>query len=185
MGLLQMEEAVQAAADLNELVIQNDYHLNTGFLSTPYLCRVLTDYGYSDTAYRLLLQNTSPSWLYAVEQGANTVWESWEGNLAEAGNASLNHYSKGAVVAWLFDGVCGIKLSGQDVTIAPKPNRLLSFSAAEYTSPVGLIKSSWRYSDNGLEFEITIPANVDAKILLPNGSEHTAVPGNHRFCIDE
>lgn len=185
MGLLRLEEAVQAATDLNELVIQNDYHLNTGFLSTPYLCRVLTDYGYTETAYRLLLQNTSPSWLYAVEQGANTIWESWEGNLADAGNASLNHYSKGAVVGWLFDGVCGIQVSGQDVTISPKPNRLLSFAAAEYTSPVGLIKSSWRYAEGGLEFEITIPANVDAKILLPDGTEHAVTSGTHRFRIDE
>lgn len=185
MGLLQPEEAAQAAADLNELVIHNDYHLNTGFLSTPHLCRVLADFGYTETAYRLLLQNTSPSWLYAVEQGANTIWESWEGNLAETGNASLNHYSKGAVVAWLFDGVCGIKIKGQNVVIAPKPNRLLSFASAEYASPVGLIKSGWRYSDTGLEFKITVPANVDAKILLPDGAEYTVAAGNYHFCTKE
>lgn len=185
MGLLQPEEAVQAAADLNALVMQNGCHLNTGFLSTPYLCRVLADYGYSDTAYGLLLQSTSPGWLYAVEQGANTVWESWEGNLAEAGNASLNHYSKGAVVAWLFDGVCGINIKGQDLVIAPKPNRLLSFASAEYASPVGLIKSGWRYSEKGLEFEVTVPANVNGKIQLPDGTEYALAAGMHHFCIKE
>ena len=184
MDLLLPEEAAQAAADLNELVIRNDYHLNTGFLSTPYLCQVLTDYGYTETAYRLLLQNTMPSWLYAVEHGANTIWESWEGNLAAAGNGSLNHYSKGAVVGWLFDGVCGIKVSGQSVTICPKPNRLLSYAEAEFDSPVGMIKSGWKYSGDAVEFEVTIPANVDAKILLPDGTGHELKTGMHRFCIE-
>ena len=61
--LLTEEEKKQAAADLNELVVKNGYHLNTGFLSTPSLCPVLAQYGYLETAYRLLLQDTMPSWL--------------------------------------------------------------------------------------------------------------------------
>lgn len=185
MGLLQPEEGVQAAAGLNALVIGNGYRLNTGFLSTPYLCRVLADYGYTETAYRLLLQKEMPGWLYAVEHGANTVWESWEDNPAANDNGSLNHYSKGAVVGWLFDGVCGIRVRGRQVTVCPHPHRLLSHAEAEYDSPVGKIKSGWRYFEHGTEFEITIPANVNAKILLPDGTVREAEPGTHRFCVAE
>lgn len=183
MNLLEPEEALQAAKDLNRLVIENDYHLNTGFLSTPYLCQVLADYGYVETAYRLLLQNTSPGWLYAVEQGANTIWESWEGNLAEAGVASLNHYSKGAVVAWLFNGICGIKLDGANLEIAPKPCSLLEYASAEYNSPVGKIKSSWKYNGEYIDFEFEIPANIHGKIILPNGKTQEVKPGVSLYSV--
>lgn len=181
MGLLLPEEAYRVAADLNQMIIHNNYHLNTGFLSTAYLCQVLTDYGYSETAYRLLLQSDSPSWLYAVEHGANTIWESWEGNLAVAGNASLNHYSKGAVVGWLFKGICGIHINGQSITIKPAPHKLLAYASAEFDSPFGLIKSAWQYHSDKITYEVTIPANVDATIQLPDGSIHTALHGTHCY----
>lgn len=183
MQLLEKDEAEQAAKNLNDLVIENDYHLNTGFLSTPYLCQVLADYGYVETAYRLLLQDTSPGWLFAVEHGANTIWESWEGNIANAGNASLNHYSKGAVVAWLFGGICGIKIDGQNIEIAPKPCSLLEYAKAEYKSPIGTIKSGWRYEKDKLEVEVDIPANVCGKITLPNGEVHEVEAGVHVFLL--
>lgn len=98
-----------------------DYHLNTGFLSTPFLCKVLSEHGYADTAYRLLLQDICPGWLYAVKKGATTIWETWDG-VREDGTVhdSLNHYSYGAVVGWLFDSVCGIRVSGIRSASAPR-----------------------------------------------------------------
>ena len=109
--LLNEEEKKQAAGKLNQMVVDNDYYLNTGFLSTPALCKVLTEYDYTETAYRLLLQETMPGWLYAVKKGATTIWENWDG-INEKGEvkASLNHYSYGAVCGWLFSDVCGIRL---------------------------------------------------------------------------
>lgn len=103
--LLSEDEKKQAAADLNELVIRNGHHLNTGFLSTPSLCPVLAEYGYAETAYKLLLQDTMPSWLYEVKKGATTIWENWDG-INEKGEvkASLNHYSYGTICGWLFGG---------------------------------------------------------------------------------
>ncbi|MBM6917112.1 alpha-L-rhamnosidase, partial [Gemmiger formicilis] len=103
-----------AAATLNQMVVDNGYHLNTGFLSTPFLCGALAQYGYTDTAYRLLLQPEAPGWLYEVNQGANTVWETWTGIDAEGKpHESLNHYSYGAICGWLFGGVCGIHLADE------------------------------------------------------------------------
>ena len=109
--LLSEEEKKQAAGKLNHMVVDNDYHLNTGFLSTPALCKVLTEHGYTETAYRLLLQETMPGWLYSVKKGATTIWENWDG-INEKGEvkASLNHYSYGAVCGWLFSDVCGIQI---------------------------------------------------------------------------
>ena len=104
------------ADELNELVVKNGYHLNTGFLATPFLCSVLADHGHTDTAYKLLLQDTCPSWLYAVKKGATTIWETWDGVRADSTvHDSLNHYSYGAISGWLFNGVCGIRLCAKDL----------------------------------------------------------------------
>lgn len=171
-GLLDKEETNQAAADLNELVKRNDYHLNTGFLSTPNLCRVLAENGYVDTAYRLLLQDTQPSWLYEVKKGATTIWERWDG-VNEKGEvkASLNHYSYGAVCGWLFDGVCGIKVIDKEIIISPHPCELLENASATYNSPVGMVESSWKYDNGKLSYCVKIPANTKAKFVYPNGNE--------------
>lgn len=169
--LLDESERGKTAKRLNELVVQSGYHLNTGFLSTPDLCRVLADYGYLETAYKLLLQDTMPSWLYEVKKGATTVWENWDG-INENGEvkASHNHYSYGAVAGWLFDGVCGIHVENRIITIAPKPCELLKYADATYLSPYGEIKSAWRYEKNQIIFEISVPANTSAFLLLPDGS---------------
>ena len=119
-ALLGEDESKAAAAALNQMVIENGCHLNTGFLSTPFLCDVLAKYGYTDTAYKLLLQPDAPGWLYEVGKGATTVWETWTG-IDENGqpHESLNHYSYGAICGWLFGGVCGIHYADGVLTIAP------------------------------------------------------------------
>lgn len=125
-ALLGEEESRAAAATLNQMVVDNGYHLNTGFLSTPFLCGVLAQYGYVDTAYRLLLQPEAPGWLYEVNKGANTMWETWTGIDAEGKpHESLNHYSYGAICGWLFGGVCGIHFADGQLTIAPIPHKAL------------------------------------------------------------
>lgn len=179
-GLLDEADAKQAAETLNALVVGNDYHLNTGFLSTPFLCEMLVQYGYIDTAYRLLLQDTQPSWLYAVKQGANTIWETWDGvSKNGAVKDSLNHYSYGVISGWLVSGVCGIQLQNGTITIKPCPNKQLGFASARYDSPVGRIESRWRYEGETVVYEFTVPANTTANITLANGKTAQLAPGKH------
>ncbi len=168
-GLLDGDEVRKAADALNGLVVKNGYHLNTGFLSTPDLCRVLADNGHADTAYRLLLQTDCPSWLYAVKKGATTIWETWDGIRADGTvHDSLNHYSYGAVTGWLFGGVCGIRLEAGKLTVRPQPGRELGFAKARWDSPVGTIRSEWEYRDDKLILDISVP--VPALIELPDGT---------------
>ena len=181
-ALLGEEESQAAAATLNQMVVDNGYHLNTGFLSTPFLCGVLAQYGYLDTAYRLLLQTEAPGWLYEVNKGANTVWETWTGIDAEGKpHESLNHYSYGAVCGWLFGGVCGIQLADGTLTIAPTPHKALGYAKAVYDSPVGRIESGWRYEGDTITYEFTVPANITAHIHLPDGRTQTLSAGTHRI----
>ena len=179
-ALLGEEESQTAAAALNQMVVDNGYHLNTGFLSTPFLCGVLAQYGYADTAYRLLLQPEAPGWLYAVGKGANTVWETWTGIDAQGEpHESLNHYSYGAICGWLFGGVCGIHLAGGKLTLSPTPHKSLGYARAVYHSPAGPIESGWRYEWDAVRYTFTIPANMTADVSLPDGRRFTLQPGRH------
>lgn len=174
-GLLYGAECQRAADALDELVCKNGFHLNTGFLTTPDLCGVLAEYGHRETAYRVLLQDSAPGWLYAVRQGATTIWETWDGQ------ASQNHYSYGAVSGWLISGVCGIRYRDEKTEIAPTPHPLLKYARAVYDSPAGRIESGWRYQDGDWILQIELPANLEAEVLLPDGSRHRAGPGRRTF----
>ena len=177
-GLLDGEEIPQAADALNALVVKNHYHLNTGFLSTPDLCRVLAENGHVDTAYGLLLQEDCPGWLYAVKRGATTIWETWDGIRTDGTvHDSLNHYSYGAISGWLFSGVCGIKLEAGKLSIRPCPGKELGYAKAEWHSPVGTIRSAWEYRGDRILFDFSVP--VPATIELPNGKRYELREGEH------
>ena len=181
-GLLDGEEIQTAADDLAALVERNGCHLNTGFLSTPDLCRVLSENGHSDTAYKLLLQEECPGWLYAVKKGATTIWETWDGVRADGTvHDSLNHYSYGAVTGWLFSGVCGIRLQAGKLTIRPHPGRELGHAEAEWRSPAGTIRSAWAYEGDRLILDFAVP--VPAGIELPNGEKYEVTEGEHHYEI--
>ncbi len=184
-GLLEKEEEQNAAKDLNELVIKNDYHLNTGFLSTPFLCRVLSEHGFTDTAYRLLLQKSYPSWLYAVEKGATTIWETWDGVRKDGSvHDSLNHYSYGAISGWLLAGVLGINYAHDEIVIEPYPDEQLGFAKGYYDSPRGRIVSEWKYDENGkITYHIEIPEGAEATLKLPGIEERKVKGGNYDLCM--
>lgn len=176
-GLLDEEESRAAADELDKLVRKNDYHLNTGFLTTPHLCGTLAEYGHTEIAYRVLLQETAPGWLYAVKQGATTIWETWDGQ------ASQNHYSYGAISGWLISGVCGIRYSDEKTVIAPAPHPLLTHACACFDSPAGRIESEWSYRGEEWTLRVKLPANLEAEVWLPDGTRHMAGPGEHKFVI--
>jgi len=157
-------------------------HLRTGFVGTPYLCRVLSDHGANALAYRLLLNEDYPSWLYAINLGATTIWERWnsldpDGTVSSTGMNSFNHYAYGSIVEWMYRDMCGLNPSAGDdgvtgfrrARIAPKPDPALQWAKARYHSAAGLFESGWRIDEGGaLTFEITIPFDAEAQVLLPD-----------------
>lgn len=182
--LLDGEENDKAAEDLVKLVRENNNHIGTGFLTTCHICDTLSEYGYESVAYDLLLQNEMPSWLYEVEKGATTVWESWfairEGSEPRG---SHNHYSLGAVSKWMMSGVLGIEALDGKITVRPRPDRRLGYAKGSYLSPMGKIASGWRYDGDEIVFDIEIPSNTEADIVLPDGSEHHVAAGKYCFSI--
>lgn len=178
LDLLSKDECVKAADQLNQNVIKNDCHLNTGFLTTPKLCETLAEYGYIDTAYRVLLQDSCPSWLYEVKQGATSVWETWDGH------ASQNHYSYGSIAGWMISGICGIHYHFNGLVISPMPSRHLQHAEAYFDSPAGRIISEWKYEGRKWNMHTIIPANTSANVILPNGEVYHVLSGEYSYEIE-
>ena len=182
LNILTEEEKLRAASDLNKLVINNSYKLNTGFLTTHELCRTLSDYGYIGTAYQLLLNTQCPGWLYAVENGATSIPENWQAYQSDGGRKdSFNHYSYGAIAGWLMDSVAGIRISDGVILLKPHPCKELGYAEASYQSPFGTIVSRWEYKDAEVHYHFEIPCNCRANICLPDGRIELLETGSFDF----
>jgi alpha-L-rhamnosidase len=170
-----------APPELEPVLVQNlvneiesrDWHLSTGFLGTPFLLFTLADHGRTDVAYRLLLNDTYPSWGYMLSSGATTWWERWNGDSGDAAMNSYNHYAFGSVVAWVYRYVAGIDTAANSpgfkrIVVHPHLNSHLTFSKAEYDSVYGRISSEWtNVAGRPFRLKVMIPANTTADIYLP------------------
>lgn len=180
MGLTPDFAYEKTCAGLLELLKKNKYHLNTGFVGTPYLCPVLSQNGMNDIAYRLLMEKGFPGWLYEVLMGATTVWERWnsvmpDGKISGTGMNSLNHYSYGSIVEWMYRNMLGIQPSEEAAgfkkfKIAPTPNYQIQWAKASLRSASGMIRSEWAIEGKELHFTVTVPFDTEALIVLPDAS---------------
>lgn len=174
-NLLPDDLRSKAAAFLANDISSRHNHLSTGFLGTPYLCHVLSDNGYTDLAYSLLLQESYPSWLYPVKMGATTIWERWDGEKTDStfqdpGMNSFNHYAYGAIGDWMYRVSAGIGTSGagyRNLIIQPHPTDKLSYTRASFESAYGKIESGWEMKNGKIIISITLPPNTSASIILP------------------
>jgi alpha-L-rhamnosidase len=174
---------------LAALVRDNDYRVSTGFAGTPFITGALTDTGHADEAYRLLLEEGCPSWLYPVTMGATTVWERWDSMLPDgtinAGEmTSFNHYALGAVADWMHKVIGGIRPLAPGyakVLIAPQPGEGIDWAKTSLKTPHGTVRVEWRLDGGALQIEATVPEGVEADVELPGGARRSVGGGIHRF----
>jgi alpha-L-rhamnosidase len=184
----------QAADRLAKNVARYNNHLTTGFLGTPYLCQVLSRFGYANVAYKLLLQDTYPSWLYPIKQGATTIWERWDGiktdgTFEESSMNSYNHYAYGAIGDWMYQNIAGIQAAEpgyKKIIIKPVLGGKLTWAEASYDCPYGLIYSKWKIENAKFNLEVIIPPNTVADVFVPdagglNFQKHTLGAGSYHF----
>ncbi len=175
--LVSPEQKKKIALGLVSLIKKNNGHLNTGFLGTPHICDALSDNGFADIAYNLLLNETYPSWLHQVKLGATTIWEHWngikeDGSLRDPSMNSFNHYAYGAVGQWLYSNILGIKSNEskpgfQQLTINPRFTERLGYAAGFYSTSYGDVKVSWScQSKNTYRLKVDIPFNSKATISV-------------------
>ena len=182
--LLTREQTEYAKKRLIQALEHYGWRLGTGFLSTPLILEVLEKID-PEAAYRLLENEEIPGWLSMPKAGATTIWEAWEGPASTKGGiGSLNHYSKGAVCEWLFRSMCGIRVDGENhFTLAPLPGGHFTHARVCYDSVYGRVESGWERRDGKTTFLFIVPANCEANIHLPDGTNKTVAAGEHSYII--
>lgn len=173
------EQRQRAGARLAELVMEGGYHIRTGFVGTPLLCDALCQTGHLRAAYRLLMQQECPSWLYSVTLGATTVWERWDsllpdGSVNPGEMTSFNHYALGAVADWIHRVVGGLAPAEPGyrcIEIRPQPGGGLTHASARHCTPYGPAESSWRIEGEQLELAVVVPPNTTARVTLPGSAD--------------
>ncbi len=193
--LLAAQRSV-AVAELVKDIESRDFHLGTGFVGTPHVLPVLEAHGHLDVAYRLLEQETFPSWLFPVTQGATTIWERWDGWTPDKGMQnklmnSFNHYAYGAVGAWMYGTVAGLALDESEpaykhIIFKPRPGGTITWAEASMKTDRGPAALKWELSGDELVCHFTVPEGAHATFQPPPAfaSESVAFgPGNHHLTL--
>lgn len=174
--------------DLAAMIQEDGIKIRTGFIGTPYILHVLSEYGHADLAWSLLLRRETPSWLFSVEHGATTMWEHWDGIMPDgtfwsSNMNSFNHYAYGAVADWIYEAAAGIRVQEEypgfsKVRIEPHPDRRLRWLSASINTRNGLVASKWIYGEDGIRYEIT--AEMPLTMVI-NGIERELSAGKYIF----
>ena len=187
--LLPAKLRPKAFAYLVDLIEARGCHLTTGFVGTPLLLPVLTRFGRSDLAYKILLQEDYPSWLYTVRNGATTMWERWnsytkEHGFGDVGMNSFNHYAYGAVGEWIYGVIGGIRPLApgfKKILFAPEPGGGLTSAECRLETPQGRVECRWKLRGKTLRGEVTVPLGATAELRLPGQRGRKLTDGFHRF----
>jgi alpha-L-rhamnosidase len=187
--LLPQEKQANAKKFLLEKIAEADDHLRTGFLGTPLLSEVLDETGEIDLMYKLLFNETYPSWFYSINQGATTIWERWNSySKTEGFNPqnmnSLNHYAYGAIGEWMYERVAGIaplEAGYKSIRIAPIPGGPLTSAAASLNTPYGKVSSSWEVVNNEFKLKVVVPPNTTAQVSIPANTQNELISDGVSF----
>jgi alpha-L-rhamnosidase len=188
-GLLTEGERDTAGARLAALVRANGHRISTGFAGTAYLTEALSESGYVDDAYALLLQTECPSWLYQVEMGATTVWERWDSMLPDGSvnpgeMTSFNHYALGSVADWMHrtvGGIAPLEPGYRRVLIAPRPGPGLEWCETSIELPSGPVRVRWRVV--GDLVALTVDTAAPAVVRWRDLADIELPPGHHELTL--
>jgi alpha-L-rhamnosidase len=183
--LLPADKRGFAVRYLVDDIKSRDNHLSTGFVGTSVLMPTLSSVGQTPLAYKLLLNDTFPSWGFSIKHGATTIWERWDGwtpekGFQDPGMNSFAHYSFGAVARWMFQTAAGIDTAEpgfQKLVIHPQPAEGLTWVNAAYRSIHGPIASEWRTENGRLTLRVAIPANTTATVVIPTTDPSAVTEG--------
>lgn len=154
-------------------------HLATGFVGTPYICHTLSENGAHEMAATLFMKEDYPSWLYAVNMGATTIWERWnsikpDGTFDESGMNSLNHYAYGSVGDWMYRKVAGLSQlepGYKKFQVKPMFVKGIEECGTEFESVYGKIVANTFCKNGKIHVHVEVPANTAAVIVLPEKEE--------------
>lgn len=151
-------------------------HITSGFIGSSLVNPVLSEFGYDDLAYMLLMRKEYPGYLYPITKGATTIWERWDGikpdgSFQDADMNSFNHYAYGAIGNWMYNTVAGLQMDPEftaykKIRIKPVIGGNLTYARAEHETMYGKVSSEWKLENNKLTLNVVIPTNTTAEIYV-------------------
>ena len=187
--LLDKAQLPTAGARLDRLIRKNKFQISTGFAGTPHVLEALVRTGYTQTAYRMLLETACPSWLYPITMGATTTWERWDsmlpdGSINPGEMTSFNHYALGAVGNFLHERVAGLRCVGAGWTkcrVEPLPGGEITKVKVEHVALQGRIGVEWEVVDGMLKVGVRVPAGTVMEVVMPKGEVKQVGAGVWKF----
>lgn len=192
--MLYADDRKKTAEHLVRMIRENGYHIGTGFPGTPYILFALADNGYEEDAFKMLMADTCPSWLYEMKAGGTTIWERWDALKEDGtcntgdkdgtnGMVSFNHFSYGAVGDFLYRRIAGIEIlqgGGRQIRIAPLTGGGLTQAQGYVHTAYGKVSSKWEIRDGRIRLEIEVPCGSQCLVKLP-GMEKVVGSGQYVF----
>jgi alpha-L-rhamnosidase len=176
-GLLDGETKTKAVQHLVADIAGRNNHLSTGFVGVSYLLPVLSANHQDDIAFKLLMQDSFPSWLFSVKHGATTIWERWDGwtpdkGFQDAGMNSFNHYSLGSCGEWMYDSLAGLgqhpdSVGWKNLVIHPHIGGGLAQASYSLNTIRGKAASAWKIDKDRVIIDCTVPVGSTATVILP------------------
>lgn len=179
-GLVDDGEKTAVAARLAKVVETNGFKIDFGILGSKCVPRALAGNGYVEHAYKMLTQKEFPGWSFWLDQGANTLWEQWDGT------ESRNHPSFGDFSAWMYQYLAGINPDAKNpgfkhIVIQPHPVAGLHWVKATHRSPCGEIAVEWKRSNDEFILNLQVPQTTTASVILPDSRTIEVISGTHQL----
>ena len=177
-GLVPESEREAAQRQLVSAVHAEGDKIDFGMLGTRVVFRALTDAGAIDLAWRLIMRNEYPGFSNFLENGATTLWETFNGD------SSRNHVMFGDFAAWAYAFIVGVRPiepGFRRFLVQPVIPSALTWARARVNTPQGDISAGWKKDDCGYSYELDVPTNTEAIVRLPDGNEHIVGAGRQTF----
>jgi alpha-L-rhamnosidase len=164
--VLDEHEKPAAFARLMELIWEKDGNFDCGFLGMHTLFHVLSAYGETELAYRMITKRDYPSYAHLIETGETSLTESFMPDGVSCG--SHNHHFFGDIARWFTCVLAGLRpIDASTVEICPHPVGGLTWAEASYQFPCGLVRVRWERTQNGITLHVDAPEGMQVRYIKP------------------
>ena len=161
-GLFDENEKKRAFEHLLEYIHKKDDTFDCGFIGMHCIFSVLSDFGESELAFKMITRDKFPSYTHLIDEGYTAMPEQFKQFEGANNNISANHHFLGDVSRWFVTKLAGLDIQdSRTVRIKPCPVDSISFAEAYYDLPLGRAKVRWERGDDGrIKVAYTVPDGV-------------------------
>ena len=181
-GLVPEELRIPVFDNLLVEIERRDYHFDCGVVGLRKLIDVLIDFDRKDVLYEMVDQKDFPSFGYWIEQGANTMWQNWDGS------QSRNHIMFGSIGDYFYRGLAGINPAidtpgFEKIVLTPQFPPDLSYLKCGHKTPFGWVRTGWSKSEGRISYELSVPEGTLTEFTIPFRESEVKSQGKNIDCI--